>query len=348
MGMVVNPYWFASTAATGLDSTDKSGDMVLSNGNRTITMGGANSSHVCGLYGKATGKWRYQVTYTTLTANAGATGCGLIEAGMTPNPYVGYDAKSIHCSATGSTGVFTSNATAYTHSGFASGDILDVIADLDANKVWFAKNGVVLNGDPVAGTGGTTMSSMGKAWYPIMLSNRTGDVFTVNFDGGFTYSYTGYSAWGTSTPAATATTFRAARVCIGVGSNGNFSHSYAEAEFMASSGGANILSGATGSASLTITSGAVANHVDGNASTFCAMGNTGVAIQVAGWFSYDLGSSGTRNATHFAIRSRSDGGTQTPPRVNLAVSADNTVFWKLKAGITFAAWSAGLRQEIAL
>jgi hypothetical protein len=336
----------AGASATTLDPDDVSAAMTLSGGNLVAThANNTTPAYAIGKDGKSSGKWYFEVTPTVAVGDLAA---GIVGAGMMPYPYLGWSAQSIGVNSISVKGVVTSGGTAYTHSGFSAGDVMGVFVDIDNSKVWFSKNGSVLSGDPHAGTGGTTMSSMDKAWYPAVFSAVANSVMTCNFG----VSSGSFAAWTPTTPPASLATFRAIR--MGIRSLGYFAHAFAEVELMTSSGGANLLSGSTGSASFS-PGDTLSKGYDGNTTTFTFIqpGFSG-SDMYAGWFGWDLLSSATRNASHFALRGRAGGGgneLQTPTLVNLYASVDNISFWKVKAGIAFTAFAGttpGQRQEAVL
>lgn len=67
---------------------------------------------------------------------------------------------------------------------FVANDVIGVACDagLASPKVWFYKNGVILSGDPVAGTGGFSLTgSPAPPVYPYIWCNGTTDQWTLNF-----------------------------------------------------------------------------------------------------------------------------------------------------------------------
>ena len=72
---------------------------------------------------------------------------------------------------------------------------MQIMADVDNKKLYVGVNNSWKNGDPAAGTGGTT-HNFGASWYPFVKVKRN-DVVTARFAAGSqTYSApTGSTAW---------------------------------------------------------------------------------------------------------------------------------------------------------
>jgi len=339
---------------TALDPADNSATITLSNSNLTATKNATSgSAWSVAAHGKATGKWRFQAT---IVSAGGDMSVGLMGVGGEPAEYLGSCSRAICYNK--NNGVLTSRSTQFAGT-FTTGDVIDVYADVGAGKVWFAKNGTLVNGDPVAGTGGTSMSGMPKAWYPVVYLSGASTAVTLNFgDAAWVYSgSTGYNGWSAVDYAIDLTTFRSLR--MGIASLGYYAHALAEWELMTTSGGSNILTGGTlGYGSGGVAGGSTANLLDGNTTTWFAVyggdSNTSNQNQPPAWIGYDFGSNGTRNAAYLALRSRDGGGgaqTQCPTLIDIYLSDDNSAFWKVKPRVAFSAWGAntpGDRQEVAL
>jgi hypothetical protein len=349
-----------ATTYTNLDPGDKTSTITLSNSNLTAAKNATTgSAFTFGSIGKETGKWRFQVTVVTATNefSIGLTG-GLFNS---RNTYLGGDGASIainHGGAVAGAGVITSATTQYgTGLTLPAGTVVDVYVDLDASKVWFAKDGTVLNGDPALGTGGTTMTSaMKKAWYPTAYLSGANSSVTFNF-GASPWTFAGVSGFpGWSAVAGTTFgTFRSAAMFVR--SLGNFSHAMAEFELTATSGGANVLSGATVTSSLGLTGGSFASLVDGSTSTFAAVGNTGTHDQANAFFYFELGTNATRNVVFAAVRGRDGGGgaeQQAPTLFDLWLSTGtvSTGSWyRAKTAVSLSSYAAttpGERKEFAV
>ncbi len=85
-------------------------------------------------------------------------------------------------------------STAY-GTALSSGDILMVAVDLDADKIWWGKNGLwFASGNPGAGTG-EAFNNIQDAVYPA-VTNSAGSKVTANFAGPFQYAMpAGFTSW---------------------------------------------------------------------------------------------------------------------------------------------------------
>lgn len=343
---------------TTLDSTDKDSTVTLSGGNLTATKNATTGydANVFAAHGKESGKWRFQVRVDTFTGGQ-TLYIGLVGAmyiSRTANPIGG--TVSNYFAANGSN-VYLNGVSQGTLS-LAAGHYYDFYVDLDAGKVWIYDNDVSFSGDASTGTGGFSLSAIRKAVYPWAKLYNASTAVTFNF-GATAFNYTGvagFAGWSDSTPAASKSVFRT--VGIQIRSAGFFAHGWAEAEVMASSGGSNIISGATGTSNLTELSGNVfSRSVDGNTTTHVQIGNGSVSAQENANVWYELGSSATRNATHVAFRAINGGGgvgQQCPTLFDLWYStgtASGGAFYKGGHGYTFTTFAdatPGTRKEQAL
>lgn len=350
-----------------MSAGDQDSTVTLSNNNLTATKNATSAAaYAFGMGGKTTGKWRFQVTVNAVP--------GDLSIGISGGLYVdranylgcaGGNGIGVNCTA--STGVLYNGTTQYGYSvsNMTAGDVWDVYLDADAGRVWFARNGTVLSGSPFAGTGGTLISSMKKAYYPaVYLGGASGSV-TFNF--GTTAfvnaGITGFNAWTTDTPGATLAHFQSFAFIIR--SLGWFGQAWAETELMTTSGGANMLAGSTASGSIDYFQHSAtyqySNSIDANTTTFVDMSTNAGGAQNQGpvWIAYDLGANAARNAAFMAIRGRDGGGggqSQAPTLFDLWVSdgpAATGTWYKVPAslGVTlsaFAATTPGERKEFAV
>lgn len=55
---------------------------------------------------------------------------------------------------------------------FVTGDIIGCCVDFALNRIWWSKNGIWFNGDPVSGVGGTAFAA--GTYYPAFSADNTG------------------------------------------------------------------------------------------------------------------------------------------------------------------------------
>jgi hypothetical protein len=161
------------------NSADKTSAWTLSNGNlnagNTGTAGGVRNTQ-----GKSTGKfyWEIALAGPQDTVSNREIGVTRSTAGVVPY-FPGIDSNGWG---------YRAGEGQFIHGGSASatvaksnvGDTVMIAVDLDADKIWFGKNGSWLQGAPAAGTGAT-------------YSNVSGEVFPTVYAsaasfGGFTYA----------------------------------------------------------------------------------------------------------------------------------------------------------------
>lgn len=184
---------------TTWNPADAAAAFTLSNDNLTATeAGGSADKFLRATSSKSFGKWYFETTFTTVSAS-GATILGFANA--TPSVasayYLGSDLNSLGYFNTGG---WIGNSGSI--SAFALWTTTPVVIgaaiDLNAGKVWFAKDGAWQNGDPAAGTGGFTLNVSG-ALYPAL--SDTADVnATANF-GATPFAYTApadFYSWDTT------------------------------------------------------------------------------------------------------------------------------------------------------
>ncbi len=180
--------------STTWNAADKASPITLSNGGLTFTTDASGHQGVRGTAGHNSGKRYFEVTCNQTgpfggfgISNAGAS--LTIFLGSTIDAAVYYDDGNAYYggSALGAAGAY------------AASDVLSVAVDIDADRVWFAKNGS-FSGDPVAGTGGISVPGIGAPVYPIGGTYAGGvAIQTANF-GASAFSYsppTGFASWNT-------------------------------------------------------------------------------------------------------------------------------------------------------
>lgn len=178
MPAIINPYAFGAaslslTTPAVLTLTDGFGSPTLSGGNLTVT---GSSFRIRANILNSTGKFYWEVTYTSLGSSSGTIGI-TEQTGATT---WGDGSSAITYRAT--TGAVTKDDdTAITTLGTtASGGTVGLAADLAAHLLWL-KVGGVWSGDPEAGTGGISISALSGSLAPLLSSNASTLTATANF-----------------------------------------------------------------------------------------------------------------------------------------------------------------------
>lgn len=176
------PAAYAASAFNLWNPADKGSTVVLSGGDLTMTAG-PGTGGVRAIASKASGKWYFEVTATTLGAGGLVIGVSRATAGQ---GYPGQDAHGIGYYSTGSK-VASAVTTAY-GAAYVNGDVISVLYDADARTIAFWRNGVA---QPTIPTGlvGELLPMVGAIF-------GTG-VATANF-GATSFVYTmpaGYASW---------------------------------------------------------------------------------------------------------------------------------------------------------
>jgi hypothetical protein len=165
--VIINPYVFAAAAAAYTwSTTDKSSLLTLSGGDLTVTHDGSNARGlVRAATGVSTGKWYWEIvdpaampnTYeiSAITKSTVATN---VQPGSSADGYE-YNGINGHLYHSGDAGAW--GAT------YGVSDVIGIAFDVDAGKLWFAKNNSwQASGDPGAGTNPAFSSIAAGTWYP--------------------------------------------------------------------------------------------------------------------------------------------------------------------------------------
>ena len=170
LGLGVARATSAPESSASLEWALGGGNWVKSNGNKTATNTVTENAYQYSQAVGATGKWVARVEidtasnaasdrYLTLAGEAGPSG--------PPNPgyvFTGEGAGVWAVGMTGGGGLPT----------FSAGDALDFILDIGAGKCWLRKNGVLTQGDPVAGTSPSITFTPGQTVYLAVGRNNNG------------------------------------------------------------------------------------------------------------------------------------------------------------------------------
>ena len=138
---------------------DKQASVVLTDSNKVATNPTVNASgrYARSLTAKSSGKWRVEmVPEVTAVSDTISYGHGFgFATSASLGSYLGATATgwALWGNYSGTSRVYTSNAFSITGPSIAVDDVISLIIDIGAGKAWWAKNGTVISGDPVAGTG---------------------------------------------------------------------------------------------------------------------------------------------------------------------------------------------------
>lgn len=176
---------------------DKSADIILSNGDLSATRGaGATNATVRGTQAYSTGKRYFEIACDTIGVSSDFSIYGIADSGLSLSAFVGSSAGSYGYETTGTK---YNNGTGTAHgASFTAGDVIGIAVDLDAGKLWFAKNGTWQSGDPATGTT-PAFTGVSGAFYPAtsLYSTTPQHSQTVRFNtGDFTQTMpSGFTAW---------------------------------------------------------------------------------------------------------------------------------------------------------
>jgi hypothetical protein len=196
--------------------SDKAAAIALSGSDLIFTKSGADSyANVRGTIGQTTGKFYFEVLYSTVAASD--HGCGLANSTQSLTAFIGGPSNSVGVYGLDGEVYLNDVATGSIIGGIASGDVVAVAVDTDTDDVWFrhVTDGGDWNGsaaaDPALGTGGIDISGITGALFPIAGGFRNTDAGTGRFteasmagvmpSGFVAWDGTGEAAPGDFTPA---------------------------------------------------------------------------------------------------------------------------------------------------
>ena len=163
---------------------------AFTNGN-TVASGYASEQGIVGTLGASSGKYYFEVKINSSSGERGMVGWGARDTGQITYPgggaydYGRYNQTTSYYNNNSETQI--SGSSAYT-----SGDICGCAIDLDNNKIYWYKNGVLEN------SGGTTITASSTAgnYFPI-VRNGDGNNIQCNFGNGY-FGTTAVSSAGTN------------------------------------------------------------------------------------------------------------------------------------------------------
>ena len=168
---------------TTWNPADKHADITLSDGDLKAAATTSQWRAVRGVSGKSSGKWYFEVTFTT-SGDYGLVGVASSSVSL---------ADRIGVSATGwgnqNNGFFMNNNATKTGVTHASTNVVQVAVDLDNGKIWWGLNGAWYGGsDPASGTGAHYDNLSGTV-YPAVNCYGVGTSYLANFGASaFAYS----------------------------------------------------------------------------------------------------------------------------------------------------------------
>jgi hypothetical protein len=162
---ILNPYRYATAAGTTYsywNSADKSANATLSDSDKVVTSSSTATAWVRSLKAHSTGKRRVEFVFIN---QVDSTGVGFAHTGST-GAYIGSNTVGYCLYGNYGAEIRRYHNTAYAPfaTTFADGDIVGLIIDLDAKLAWWDKNGVVISGNPTAGTGAMSGINAGDVY----------------------------------------------------------------------------------------------------------------------------------------------------------------------------------------
>ncbi|MES2902893.1 MAG: hypothetical protein V4696_01785 [Pseudomonadota bacterium] len=180
--------------ATTWNPADKHASIALSNADKTMTGNGTGGNYnVRSTTSKSAGDLYFEIVYTT----AGTSNLGLANATASLTAYLGNDANAA---------AFWPSEPAFSYNGgfggygpgiVPTGGVVGVHVRLTGSRqVWFSINGVLIAGDPSAGTGGKGITLLGAVFIAAGHQSSTAALTIRTAAADFTYTPdTGFVAW---------------------------------------------------------------------------------------------------------------------------------------------------------
>ncbi len=168
-------------------SGGSSAHTLFSNSDRTVKGDGDTQASARSVTSHATGKWVFECTVDVDNA---FTDVGIGTAAPADGDFAGSNATDWGYADTDQT--FHSGTPTSAPSFAATGTVVTVAIDIDAGKLWFAKDGVWLSGDPSAGSSPSYTSVTGTL-FALATVNSVTDSITLNTT--ILYPPSGFSAW---------------------------------------------------------------------------------------------------------------------------------------------------------
>ena len=153
--------------------------IAISNGNLAFSDSSSTSYSAVATFAPTSGKWYCEM----VSSSTGVYSVGLID--KTTNNESFYRNNGAYSSSFGGGGT-----TGY--SSWTTNDVVSIAWDVDAGKIWFAKNGVWQSGSPSAGTSPTNTFTAGLGLAPDLYTDNSAGTKsgTWNFGAGSGFTYT--------------------------------------------------------------------------------------------------------------------------------------------------------------
>lgn len=180
----------SGAVATTFDPAATNANIALSAGNLTATRSGASGDATTK---STTSRSNGMVTFTATATPGGSQSLGVSGSGLGLGDWLGIDANSCGWCSNGN--VLFNGGTSTTWSTYFNGDVLDII--WKGGKMYGRKNGGSWEGgaDPVAGTGGITVTGLGSgAAFAALDLTVSGAIVSADFNPASPPS--GVNAWG--------------------------------------------------------------------------------------------------------------------------------------------------------
>lgn len=160
--------------------TSKVANITLSNGDLTATQTVTGIGSIGSVSGVSSGKWYWEINVDLMGANQVIqVGVGDGGVGLTENWIGGFSGGYVYFAVNGVK--MNNNMQTSYGSTYITNDIISVALDMDAGKIWWAKNGVwIASGDPENGTN-EAFSGLSGTFYAMATLYNVDDAVTANF-----------------------------------------------------------------------------------------------------------------------------------------------------------------------
>lgn len=160
---------------TTWNPADKEAGVTLSNGNLTATSGGSNNGPVRSVFGASSGKWYWELTYTSTIPIVGVALSSWVLL-----DYPGYRTDSLGFYGAATAKKIKDAVQTNYGAPWSSGAVLGVMLDMDAGTIELAINGV---------SQGVMFTGLSGTYYAASGSSGSGSAVTANF-GATSFAYT--------------------------------------------------------------------------------------------------------------------------------------------------------------